>query len=286
MISIQPPENLPHDYTSLQPVGEKPYNTPMATSNGSNLQEKVQGGGRVLRSETAGWQLEIPSGSAGSYRLAQLDDYSGLVRSAFPWSAPINLSLAARSSARNMPGTWGFGLWNDPFGMAVLQGSNMRFPTLPNAAWFFFASDSNYLSLRDDLPANGQLAATFNSPNQLSINLILGLPLFSLVFLQPVARRLRRWLRQFIQQDTAAFDLDPTEWHTYGIEWRQESVVFMLDGQVLQETKVAPRGPLGLVIWVDNQYASWLPDGRIGYGTLANREAAWLQVDDMKLVLA
>jgi hypothetical protein len=258
----------------------------MATSNGINLQENVQGGGRVRGSESAGWQLEIPSGSAGSYRLAQLDDYHRLARNAFPWSAPINLSLAARASTRNMPGTWGFGLWNDPFGMAILQGSDMRFPTLPNAAWFFFASDSNYLSLRDDLPANGQLAATFNSPNQLPINLILKLPLFSLVFLQPVARRLRRWLKQSIQQDTADFGLDPTEWHTYEIERRQERVVFRLDGQVLQETKIAPRGPLGLVIWVDNQYASWLPDGRIGYGTLANRESAWLQIDCLKLSLA
>ncbi|MGB5843669.1 MAG: family 16 glycosylhydrolase [Anaerolineales bacterium] len=258
----------------------------MSTGTRLNLKEHVQGGGWVHREGISGWQLEIPSGSAGSYRLAQLDDYGGLVRGAFPWTAPIRLSLAARTSTRTIPGTWGFGLWNDPFGMALVQGSKMRFPTLPNAAWYFFASASNYLSLRDDLPANGQLAATFHSPSNLPFNLVLGLPLLPLVFIPPFARRLRRWFRQYIQQDTAAFDLDPTEWHTYEIEWQLERVVFLLDGQKLQETKINPRGPLGLVIWVDNQYARWLPDGRIRYGTLENRETGSLQVDDLKLTLA
>ena len=177
-------------------------------------------------------------------------------------------------------------MWNDPFGFAVVQGRKTRFPTLPNAAWFFFASGSNYLSIRDDLPANGQLAATFQSPGKLPINLLLGLPLFSLVFAPPIARWLRHWLRIYIQQDSAAFDLDPTDWHSYEIEWRIKKVTFRVDGLDIQETEISPRGPLGLVIWVDNQYASWLPNGRFGYGTLANREAAWLQIDSLELTPA
>jgi hypothetical protein len=60
-------------------------------------------------------------------------------------------------------------------------------------------------------------------------------------------------------------------------------VVFRLGGQVLLETEVSPGAPLGLVIWIDNQYAYWTPDGRLGYGTLTNRESAWLQIKSLEL---
>jgi hypothetical protein len=258
----------------------------MITSRRFNLREKMQGGGEVQRSGNTSWRLEIPPGEAGTYRLAQLDDYSGIARSTYPWSAPVRVRLNARASSRKVPGTWGFGWWNDPFGLTVIQGGRARFPTLPNAAWFFFASDSNYLSLRDDLPGNGQLAAAFQSPGQLPINLVLGLPLFSLIFIPPLARRLRHWLRHFVKQDSGTLDINPTEWHSYEIDWRLDRVSFRVDGRVIQETGIVPREPLGLVIWIDNQYASWLPDGHIGYGTLANPETAWLQIDGLELTPA
>jgi hypothetical protein len=251
-----------------------------------SLKERIQGEGTVKQGENTRWTLEIPAGRKGTYRLAQLDDYSRFTRSTFPWSAPIRISLRARSSSPSIPGTWGFGLWNDPFGLALIQGSGSRFPALPNAAWFFFASDANHLSLQDDLPAHGQLAATFSSHGKISLKLLFGLPLFSLLFVPQVARQLRRWLRQFVKQDSAALDLDPTEWHTYEIEWQIERVLFRVDGLVFFETKTAPKTPLGLVIWVDNQYARWLPEGQIGYGTLANSEAAWLQVDSLDVTPA
>lgn len=258
----------------------------MTTGIKPDLSTRIQGGGQVQRSGSAGWQLEIPAGDAGNYRLAQLDDYEGLSRGTFPWRAPLKLSLTARISSRVIPGTWGFGLWNDPFGMVVIRGSKIRFPTLPNAAWFFFASDPNYLSLRDDLPADGSLAAVFRSPNRMPINLIATSPVFSLIFLPPVSRMLRRWLRQHVQQDTLAFDLDATEWHAYQLEWGNEQVVFQVDGRVLQETALVPTAPLGLVIWVDNQFVRWEPDGQLGYGTLANQDAARLQIVDLEISLA
>jgi hypothetical protein len=258
----------------------------MISSSRLRLSENYQGGGRVRQSGITSWTLEIPAGRKGKYRLAQLDDYLGLARSSYPWSAPMRINLCARASSQIIPGTWGFGLWNDPFGLAVIQGSKTRLPTLPNAAWFFFASDFNYLSLQDDLPASGQLAATFSSPGKLPINLLLGLPFFSLVFVPPIARRLRRWLANYVKQDSEAFDLDPTDWHSYEIEWGLERVTFRVDGMVIKQTKIAPRVPLGLVIWVDNQYARWLPDGKFGYGTLVNSEAAWLQIDGLELTLA
>jgi hypothetical protein len=59
--------------------------------------------------------------------------------------------------------------------MAILKGTEMlRLPALPNTAWFFFASPPNYLSLRDDLPAQGALAAVFRSPRLPASLLVLG----------------------------------------------------------------------------------------------------------------
>src|SRR5512144_3136865 len=111
---------------------------------------RTTSGAQVVRLTSGGWRLEIPAGSAGRYRLAQLDDYSNLPRRAFPWQAPLSLSLRARASQSSLPGTWGFGLWNDPFALSLGFGGERRIPALPNAAWFFFASAPNYLSLRDD----------------------------------------------------------------------------------------------------------------------------------------
>ena len=62
------------------------------------------------------YRLSIPAGPANKYRLAQLDDYPQLRRSDFPWRLPVRFSLAARTSNGSIPGTWGFGLWNDHSG--------------------------------------------------------------------------------------------------------------------------------------------------------------------------
>jgi hypothetical protein len=240
----------------------------------------------VLQTSSTAWHLEIPPGPSGEYRLAQLDDYGSLSRKGFPWRPPLKLNLRMRASAQSIPGTWGFGLWNDPFGRTLVKGSQVRLPTLPNAAWFFFASPPNYLSLRDDLPAQGQLAATFQSPAKLPAGLILSLPLLPLILLPLGGRWLRSLARRYVRQDTAVMDLDPTSWHAYEIDWQEDAAIFRLDEQNIFETKVNPQGPLGLVIWVDNQYASLPPNGRVGYGTLANEIAAWIEVDDLKLTFA
>jgi hypothetical protein len=50
------------------------------------------------------------------------------------------------------------------------------------------------------------------------------------------------------------------------------------------ETSVSPRPPLGLVIWIDNQYAAWHPDGKIGFGVLENTEPAWLEIEDLLML--
>lgn len=235
-------------------------------------------GSQVIPLPSGGWRLEIPAGPAGRYRLAQLDDYSGLSRRDFPWHPPVSLTIACRASGDTIPGTWGFGFWNDPFSLSLGFGGTNRFPTLPNAAWFFFASPPNYLSVRDDLPAQGGLSATFQSKPWNAALIALGAPLLPLLALPPLARLLRRFGRRIVKQDAANLPIDPMEWHNYQLEWDKNGVTFCLDGRVVLQSSLAPFEPLGLVIWLDNQYAAWPPTGRLSFGTLANSQAAWIEL--------
>jgi len=242
------------------------------------------GGGIVTQTDAGHWRLSIQSGPAGRYRWAQLDDYHALPRSKLPWRPPFTLELRARVSALDLPGTWGFGLWNDPFSMSLgLGGAGRHIPALPNNAWFFHASPPNYLSLRDDLPAQGFFAGTFRSAHLPFPALALGAPILPFLFWPPAARRLRRMGRKLVNQDGARVAVDPREWHTYRIEWLVERMVFWVDDQAVLKTRVLPRAPLGLVIWIDNQFAAFPPSGQFGYGTLSTPEEAWLELGEIKI---
>jgi hypothetical protein len=193
------------------------------------------------------------------------------------------LQLQARASAKDIPGTWGFGLWNDPFSFSLGFGGQQRLPALPNAAWFFFASQPNYLSLRDDLPSSGALAATFRSPKIPAPVLGLGLPALPLLAWKPSARLLRRLVRTFVKESGTALTLNPTEWHEYTLTWEAEGVICQVDGETVLETPVVPRPPLGLVIWIDNQYAAMPPDGGLKWGTLPNAVNAWIEINNLEI---
>jgi hypothetical protein len=158
-----------------------------------------------------------------------------------------------------------------------------RAPALPNTAWFFFASPPNYLSIRDDLPANGFLAATFSSPRLPGGLLALGLPAAPLLAWPAFARLARRIGRGAVRQSAALLDVDPSQWHTYQIEWQAQQVVFSVDDRALHSTPVSPQGPLGLVLWIDNQYAAFTPTGRFGVGTLPTPAQACLELKDISV---
>jgi hypothetical protein len=231
-----------------------------------------------------GWRLSIPAGLKGVYRLAQLDDYRVRSRRRFLWQSPMKLSLRARVSVRELPGTWGFGLWNDPFSLSVgLGGAAQRFPALPQAAWFFYASPPNYLSFRNDLPAQGFLASSFRSTPLPAPLLALVSPALPLLLWSPAVRLLRAVLRGLIQQDSTLIQVDPVNWHAYTLLWREHGLVWEVDGQIILETAVSPHGPMGLVLWIDNQYAALPPKGRLAYGFLANPEAAWIELDAIEV---
>ena len=243
--------------------------------------------------DSAHYRLTIPSGKADRYRLAQLDDYTLLQRGQFPHGSGqghssalrINLSLSARTSSDSLPGTWGFGLWNDPFGLSLgFGGSPFRFPALPNAVWFFGASEENYLSFKekgrgDPAPTgNGFMAQTFRSPRFHPLLIPAGL---SLPFSRKATRRL---LGRVIGEDGVALGVDPRQWHGYRLEWGPSRVSFEVDNVQVFESPVSPHPPLGLVIWIDNQFAAFTPEGKIGFGVLENPEPAWLEIKDIELM--
>lgn len=225
-----------------------------------------------------GFRLSIPEGDGSRYRLAQLDDYAQTNRSQFPHRSTLHLGLQARASASSLPGTWGFGLWNDPFGLSLGFGGNpFQLPALPNTVWFFYASAENYLSFSEG-PGNGFLAQAFSSP----AFPLAGLAKVGATF--PFSRKKARFLMgEIVDGDGVRLLTDVTKWHSYKLEWSPSKSAFWVDGTPVLETPVSPRPPLGLVIWIDNQFAAWRPDGTIGFGLLGNPEPAWLEVKDLVL---
>ena len=247
-------------------------------------------GSRVeqISKDSSHYLLTIPSGKADKYRLAQLDDYAQLTRGGFPHHASVSISLSARTSSDSIPGTWGFGLWNDPFGLSIGYGGKpFRLPALPNAVWFFGASEENYLSFKKPAgfdaaspaqPAvNGFLAQSFQSPKFHPLLILAGL-----IF--PFSRKTtRRLMSRVIGEDGIQLSVDVTQWHRYKFEWSLKRVSFDVDNATVFESAVNPYPPLGFVIWIDNQYAAFTPEGKIGFGVLENTEPAWLEIRDLEI---
>ncbi|MFT3895119.1 MAG: hypothetical protein QM730_26135 [Anaerolineales bacterium] len=252
--------------------------------------------------DSAHYRLTIPSGKADQYRLAQLDDYTLLSRRQFPHASGLTLSLSARTSSDSLPGTWGFGLWNDPFGLSLgFGGSPLRLPALPNAVWFFGASEENYLSFKEQgrgYPAptgNGFMAQVFRSPRFHPLLIPVGM---ALPFSRKATRRMlgrvieedgvKLWSqgassRKSDQQADGLQRVDPRQWHGYRLEWSLNRVSFEVDNVQVLDSPVSPHAPLGVVIWIDNQFAAFTPEGRIGFGVLENPEPAWLEIKDVEI---
>ncbi len=232
-----------------------------------------------VESTNNGWRLGIQKGDSLSYRDAQLDDYSQLPRHKFPHRT-LSLSLRAKASSSSIAGTWGFGLWNDPFGLSLGFGGNpFRLPMLPNAVWFFYGSQENYLSFTDNKPAQGFLAQTFKSKGGVTP------PLLAAGLTLPFSRKTsRKLLSRVIDEDSSAISVDVTQWHRYRLEWSRRSVVWYVDDARVFESPVSPNAsrPLGVIIWIDNQYAAFTPEGKIAFGVLEGGDE-WLEIEDLEI---
>ncbi len=218
---------------------------------------------------------------ATRYTDAQIDDYQGLTRRHFLWRPPLQMTVQARFShpAGELSGTAGFGFWNDPFMM-----TGKRWPALPRVIWFFYSSPPSNMKLDLRSPGPGWKAGTLDATRW---------PFFALLPTAPLAVPLMNigllyrtfWPtgQRAINVSEAIVPAKMTEWHTYTIDWQKNTARFSVDGETVLDCRTPPRGPLGFVMWLDNQYMAATPGGSFKYGLLDTPGRQWLEV--RKLVI-
>lgn len=241
---------------------------------------QIRGQG-ALRRSGGGLQFVNVDTSARHYSNAQIDDYQGVRRGHFPWRPPLSLTVRARFSHPDgeLCGTAGFGFWNDPFLM-----TERRVPTLPRAIWYFYASPPSDMKLDLDVPGHGWRAATIDALRPAALLLApIALPTALLMNIRPLYRALWPPIQRAMRIREAAVSLSMTEWHTYVIEWCGEQSTFLVDDELILESAPSPRGPLGFVAWLDNQYLVVKPWGRFAWGLLDGPGHQWLEVDRLTI---
>jgi hypothetical protein len=236
------------------------------------------GASALVRSASGVRLLNLANARRG-YINAQLDDYQQRARCNFCWRPPVRLQLRARFSHEqaHLRGTAGFGFWNDPFLM-----TGWRWPALPQALWFFFASPPSDMALAHNVPGWGWKAAVIDAGRAAALR---WLPLAPL--LVPALRidAIHRRIWPFVQSDLAIAEMAIacalTQWRRYEIVWEARSTTFLVDDEPVLQGAPSPRGALGLVIWIDNQYLIVHPSGRLGHGVLPLPHAQWLEIADV-----
>lgn len=222
-----------------------------------------------------------------TYADAQIDDYQvgrgagrpgllapGVLGAARPFirRPPLRLRLRARMSHAEgaLRGTAGFGLWNYPFTVP---------PRLPQAIWFFYGSPPNDMPLAMGVPGHGWKAAVLDAgrPRLLALAPLapLAVPLLNVPALY---RGLYPPLQRAAGVAEALVRAPLDQWHDYTIEWGERRSRLLVDGRVVLADAPSPRGPLCLVVWVDNQYLVLTPQGRLRWGLLDLPERQWLEV--------
>ena len=237
-------------------------------------------GGRVQQEPY--WSLILPPTAKG-YADAQIDDYGldGIKRRHYPWLPGTCLHLRARFShtSGNMVGTAGFGFWNAPF-----ADPDVRWPALPQAVWFFFASAPSDLPLARVGPGRGWFAATMDATGSSAL-VMLPLAPAALLLNQLGGLRRKIWprIRRRLKISFAPIAHAMDDWHAYSISWMPDGCSFLIDGAPVLRTPHSPAGPLGFVCWVDNQYLIATNKGRLGWGTLPTMAAQKLEVDGLSI---
>ena len=218
----------------------------------------------------------VPEG----YADAQIDDYGGRSRRHYLWQPGVSLSLRVRFShgVHELVGTAGFGFWNAPFGDPTVP-----WPTLPKAVWFFYGSPPNDLPLAPQGTGQSWFAATLDATTARALMIA---PLAPLVILLNRITAVRRQLWPYIQHrlgiDFAPINETMTDWHDYRLEWQPAYCAFYVDGRLVLHTKQSPRGPLGFVCWLDNQFMVVQANGRFRWGTLPVTRSQWLEIENLQ----
>lgn len=239
----------------------------------------TRNGGRIEPLNGGGWRLALAPADKG-YAVAQIDDYGDGRRGRFNHWPGTMLRLRACFShrAEQQPGTAGFGFWNAPLGDPTVNR-----PAWPQAAWFFLAAPNNDLPFAP--PGGwGWFAATLDAGRPSARRVM---PLAALFLLAhqfgPLRRRIWPWLQRRLGIAHTPLAGDPTGWHDYVLDWQPNGCRFLVDGEAILDTPLTPRGPVGFVVWIDNQYMIARPTGRVGAGVGAVQEGAWMAVEGVTI---
>jgi hypothetical protein len=108
----------------------------------------------------------------------------------------------------------------------------------------------------------------------------LALPLMNV---RPLYRAGWPAIQRALKVREAIIEADMTGWHTYCLEWGAEHVSFWVDEEAVLEGAPSPRGPLGFVMWLDNQYLAATPQGRFRWGLLDAPGRQWMSVERLTL---
>jgi hypothetical protein len=250
----------------------------------NNLQAFLIGGGRIENHVGTVYRLGIPADSKG-YTDAQLDNYQGLPRDDFPIRPPFHLKVQARVSRSSPKGTFGFGLWNDPFAFSVgLAGAERRWPCAPNALWFFYGSPPNKLKFNPESTGQGFTASCVVSPPIPTIALVPGASIAFVTTRIPFFRRaIIAQIQSSIHAEEAILDVDFTNWHTYEINWDVGDATFSVDQRIVHRCSSPPTCPLGLVIWIDNQFAILSRSEGIRFGIIPLKQPQWMEIAYLRM---
>ncbi len=237
------------------------------------------GGGEVAIADSA-LRLALSASHTGRYSNAQIDDYSGQRHAHFNWRPPLRLSVRARFShpPSDLHGTAGFGFWNNP--LTVAGGA----PRLPDAVWFFAASPPSNMALVPGVAGWGWKAQIVHA-QRIGALLAAGPMLGAAGWARLTGRDepASRWLQRLTGAQEATLAIDPCDWHDYALEWRRGEARFWVDGAPVLTAPQPPRGPLGFVAWLDNQFAVASPRGVLRFGTL---DGAARQLELERLVIS
>lgn len=214
------------------------------------------------------------------YSNAQIDDHPNLKRSEFSNQAPLKLKIEARLKCDGTPkGTAGFGFWNDPFLM-----TDTKAPTLPKAAWFFWCSEDSNMQLAQDVPGYGWKMAVIDAWNWPFLALIPTTPIsIPLMWIQSIRRLLWPVAQKAMKCQEKLCPVSFFDWHTYELHWQHDKVFFHIDDK-LEFSAPAPKGPLGLVIWIDNQFMRIDPRAMMKHGNISLENEQSLEIRHFELV--
>jgi hypothetical protein len=246
-------------------------------------------GGATLRSVESALRMEFPSVRSGHYVDAQIDDYTGRVRSAFPWKPPLRMEVQARSSlpaanakstnesAGILRGTAGFGFWNYPFSVT---GDLLL---LPEAIWFFYASPPSNMALVPGVPGWGWKAQVVHSMRFSALTAVIPAALtVGWSRLTGNTAPAAQWIQNLSGTQEAVITAEMDRWHTYLLEWRHREARFWVDGIQVLSAQEPPTRPLGFVAWLDNQYAIATPRGTLRFGTISSGPQ-WFEIGSIRI---